>query len=253
MLILPDDWRQCTAESSARAMLRQANEIGEYRVAARLLTRACFELLRDTLWGDVHDGGPVIHFEEQVIRVNDYAYLVADADDSAIDQAMALSERVHEVCVLTPPDVRVLMGEAMKSLQRKNVTVQSLDSYVGLRVMLTELDTRANGPAVFADLLLRYANLCERFGETRVEVTRDGLRPLSREQVEQSRRRSAERRLANDLGPVAKATSAPGTSRAASVRVGKDHASAHAASCAIRISATRSGVSSCSRRAARRH
>ena len=159
------------------------------------------------MWGDAHEGALRLYFEERVIRINDYAYLVADADDSVLERATKLSDTVPQVVVLTPPDARVLIEAALKSIANKNITANSLDSYVGLRVLFTEMDTGARWPAVFSDLLLRYCDLCERFRVPHLATNRDGLRPLAPQQLEHSQQRHAERREAvsvKDPGSVAK-------------------------------------------------
>jgi hypothetical protein len=195
MLSLPDDWRDCIAATSARAILSQADDLREYRTAARLLARACFELLRDTLWGNVEEGGPEIHFEERVIRINDHAFLIADAaNDSLLDEAIRLRRKAPQVDVLAPPGTRVLITEALASLRCSRVTVQAIDQYVELRVQFTGMDTHSDRPTVLADLLLRYSELCERNAAPHLAVSCDGLRPLPPEQAQRARRRRAEER-----------------------------------------------------------
>ncbi|HEV2294473.1 MAG TPA: hypothetical protein VGR35_11505 [Tepidisphaeraceae bacterium] len=194
MLTLPEDWRQCTAGTSARAILSQADDLREYRTAARLRTRACFELLRDSFWGSVVEGGPHILFAERFIRINDFVFLIADAaDDAVLEQATHLARTAHEVEVLAPPGTQTLIKEALNSLRASRVTVKPLDDDVDLRALFTGMDTGTDRTAVLSDLLLRYSKLCEDNDVLHLAVSPAGLHPLPIEQLRRNLRRIAPR------------------------------------------------------------
>lgn len=100
MLTLPDDWRRVSAGRVATRLLRQAEALGKYRAAARLLARACVELLWNTRFASA---APTVRFEERVIRVNDVIWLIADeANDSLLVQVAALAESARELQVVSP-------------------------------------------------------------------------------------------------------------------------------------------------------
>lgn len=173
MLELPKDWSRTPAGYVATRLLRQAEAIGEYPAAARLFARACMELLRDTrLWPD----GPAVRFEERVIRITDYAWLIAGAaDDQLVPQVVALANSAREVRVVCPPWARALIGDALSRRRTRGVLVDGLDAMVSLRVFFTSGDLGADSSLVLSELLCRYSELCLAHDVPQLRVECGGL------------------------------------------------------------------------------
>ena len=179
MLTLYEDWRRRTHGSTVRSLLRQADALGEYPAAARLLMRACMELLRDTRLRQPEDGGPVIHFQERVIRINHHAWLIADrVDDEVIRQVTAVCAVASDVRVIAPPGSREVLTRALSRGAPRYVTVEGLDGYVDMRTFFSSADLGTDPNAVFADLLLRYCDLCAAYHLPHLMVPTRGLSRL---------------------------------------------------------------------------
>jgi hypothetical protein len=163
MLKLPNDWQSCSTGYVVTDLLRQAHAIGQYREAARAMTRSSLEfMLSGPRWINRPERASLLPYPNGW-RINDWLfYVLTSVEDNTLDELAGLPRFRCNVDLIVPPWFARFAQYAVDAvLPRYHVDVYSISSYVDLRILWTRLDLDISHSGAISNLFGRYSVLVQ--------------------------------------------------------------------------------------------